>query len=95
MKAKDAGYSVYMIQNPKGTIYTGISNNVTARIRAHNTNKGAKFTRGKGPWVLIGIQACVDRSHALSVEMYLKTTHNHGRKLEWCAAHPCKKEESA
>jgi putative endonuclease len=33
--------------------YVGISTDVLARLKKHNSGKGAKATRGKGPWKLL------------------------------------------
>jgi putative endonuclease len=43
---------VYMVECSDKTIYTGITNDVTARIAKHNSGKGAKYTRAKLPVVL-------------------------------------------
>ncbi len=46
-------WSVYIVRCKNGSLYTGITNNVEARITAHNTGKGAKYTRAFGPVVLV------------------------------------------
>lgn len=43
------GWYVYMIECSDGTIYTGITNDVKARILKHNSGKGAKYTRARRP----------------------------------------------
>ena len=45
-------YYVYVIKtqskiNNKFYTYVGYTNNLKLRIKKHNTNKGAKFTKGK------------------------------------------------
>jgi len=45
-------FFVYIIQNKKNTLYTGITKDIARRIDEHNNGKGAKFTRGRGPWKL-------------------------------------------
>lgn len=40
---------VYMVECSDGTIYTGITNDVKARILKHNSGKGAKYTRARRP----------------------------------------------
>jgi predicted GIY-YIG superfamily endonuclease len=32
-----------------GTLYCGITNDLTRRISQHNAGKGARYTRGRGP----------------------------------------------
>lgn len=38
-----------MLECSDGSIYTGISNDVQARIDSHNAGKGAKYTKGRRP----------------------------------------------
>lgn len=44
-----APWYVYMLECSDGTIYTGITNNIEARILKHNSGKGAKYTRSRTP----------------------------------------------
>lgn len=44
-------YRVYVIQNPAGKFYIGVSENVEKRVSQHNDGVST-WTRGKGPWVL-------------------------------------------
>jgi putative endonuclease len=46
---------VYMVQCSDGTIYTGITNDIEARIVKHNSGKGAKYTRNRIP---VKLKAC-------------------------------------
>ena len=47
-------YYVYMLKsiNKKSVTYVGYTNNLSNRIKLHNSGKGAKFTRGR-KWKLI------------------------------------------
>jgi putative endonuclease len=40
---------VYMLECSDGSIYTGITNDIPARIIKHNSGKGAKYTRTRVP----------------------------------------------
>lgn len=44
---------LYVLRCKGGTLYCGITNNLTNRIEQHNRGKGARYTRGRGPVVLI------------------------------------------
>jgi putative endonuclease len=44
---------VYMVRCADGAYYTGYTNNVENRIKAHNSGKGAKCLRGKRPVELV------------------------------------------
>lgn len=48
----EGDWYVYMLECADGTIYTGITNDVAARIEKHNSGKGAKYTRARLPVVL-------------------------------------------
>ncbi len=41
-----------MIRCQDDSLYTGYTTDVTRRIKMHEEGKGAKYTRGKGPFVL-------------------------------------------
>ncbi len=45
-------YRVYVIQNREGKYYIGLSDDVSRRISQHNFGD-SRWTRGKGPWILI------------------------------------------
>lgn len=39
----------YILRCADGTLYCGWTNDLTARLAAHNSGRGAKYTRGRGP----------------------------------------------
>lgn len=42
----------YIVQCSDGTLYTGYTNDLEKRMKAHNDKKGAKYTRGRTPVTL-------------------------------------------
>ncbi|MEK7183106.1 MAG: GIY-YIG nuclease family protein [Patescibacteria group bacterium] len=40
---------VYILRCKNGSLYTGITNNLEARVAKHNAGMGAKYTRAFGP----------------------------------------------
>lgn len=44
---------VYMLRCADGTLYTGYTINLKARVEAHNSGRGAKYTRGRKPVTLV------------------------------------------
>lgn len=42
-------YYVYIIECADGTYYTGYTTDIKKRIELHNSGRGAKYTRGRGP----------------------------------------------
>lgn len=63
---------VYMIECSDGTIYTGITNDVKARILKHNSGKGAKYTRARRPVKLKAQWKCSTKSASAQAEYALK-----------------------
>ena len=47
------GAFVYILRCADGSLYTGIARDLAARIALHNRGAGAKYTRGRGPVVLV------------------------------------------
>ena len=43
----------YIIECADGTLYTGWTTDLENRIAVHNSGKGAKYTRGRGPVKLV------------------------------------------
>jgi putative endonuclease len=82
-KTSDAWY-VYIIQSDADhSLYTGISKDPWKRLKAHNAGKGAKRTRGRGPWRLVGFKCVEGKSSALIDERSLKK-ESRAMKLQWC-----------
>jgi putative endonuclease len=63
---------VYILECFDHTLYTGITNNLERRIKQHNENKGAKYTRGRGPVILIKSFQRFTKSDALKLEYKIK-----------------------
>jgi len=42
-------WSVYLVRCRGGSLYTGITNDLKARLAAHNGGTGAKYTRSRRP----------------------------------------------
>jgi len=65
-------WKVYVVRCRDGSLYTGISDDVRARVEMHNTGKGARFTRGRGPVKLVYEENCGDKGKALRREYEIK-----------------------
>jgi len=63
---------VYILECGDGTYYTGITNDLSQRIQAHTDGTGARYTRGRGPFVVKYTEECPDRSQASKREIALK-----------------------
>ena len=63
---------VYMVECCDGTYYTGWTNDVVARVAAHNAGIGARYTRGRGPVRLVYRESCPDKPAAQRREWEIK-----------------------
>lgn len=63
---------VYILRCSDGTLYTGIAQDIAARVRAHATGRGARYTKGRGPFQLCARQACASKGDALRLEYAVK-----------------------
>ena len=66
------GWYVYLLRCADDTLYCGITNDVAARLVAHAAGKGARYTRGRGPFELLFARRCLTKSRALRVEHAIK-----------------------
>ncbi|PMH03673.1 GIY-YIG nuclease family protein [Vibrio lentus] len=69
---KNAGWVVYLIRNRHNALYCGVTNNLERRFEQHQTGKGAKALKGKGPLELVWSFAVGSKSEALKTEYAIK-----------------------
>ena len=91
----DKQWTVYILECGDGTLYTGITDDLPKRLKAHAEGKGAKYTRGRGPLKLRYREVVPDKSGALKREYALKRLRktekmaiiheNESEILEWLA----------
>lgn len=67
-----SSWQVYILRCADDTLYTGITNRLPARLKAHNGARGAKCTRARRPVVLAWSTPCKSRGAALSLEHAIK-----------------------
>ena len=63
---------VYMVRCTGGQLYAGWTTDPAARLRTHQSGKGAKYTRAHGAAALAYVERCADRRAALRREYALK-----------------------
>ena len=71
---------LYMLCCGDGTLYTGITTDVGRRLQMHQTGKGAKYTRGRGPLTLVYQEKCTSHSQALQRETEIKAMRREEKK---------------
>ncbi len=65
-------WSVYLVRCADKSLYTGIAKDVGARVSAHNSGKGAAYTRSRRPVTLVYRKNGLTRSAALIEEARIK-----------------------
>jgi putative endonuclease len=63
---------VYVLRCRDTTLYTGIARDVDARIAAHEAGRGARYTKGRGPFLLVAKRRCRSHGEALRLEYAIK-----------------------
>ena len=77
-------YYVYLLiakVKNKTISYVGYTNNLKKRLKLHNTNKGAKFTKGK-KWRLVYYKKYESKISAMKDEYKLKKNYNLRKKIK-------------
>ena len=76
-------YHVYILENSKGRLYIGHTDNLERRLKQHNSPEGhehlGKYTHRNGPWQLIGCEDYATRSEAMIRERQLKSWKSPGK----------------
>jgi putative endonuclease len=73
VRASKKSWVVYMLQCADMTLYTGITPDLDARLAKHADGTGAKYTRGRGPYEVVFIEAHPTKSAALTRELAIKS----------------------
>jgi putative endonuclease len=63
---------VYIVACADQTLYTGWTNDLEQRLKAHNAGKGAKYTRSRCPVRLVYVETQPDQATAMRRELEIK-----------------------
>ena len=66
-------WTVYILKCADETLYTGVTNDLDKRLAAHESGKGAKYTKGRGPFLLIHTENFAAKGDALRREIKIKS----------------------
>ena len=75
-------WCVYILECQDGSFYTGVTNDVDARMNAHAEGKGSKYVHKKGFKKLLRAKLCKDKSDACKWEYAIKKLPRK-EKLDW------------
>jgi putative endonuclease len=62
----------YVLLCQDGSFYGGYTNDLERRVKQHNEGKGAKYTRGRGPVMVVYSKAYPNKGEALKAEYTFK-----------------------
>ena len=65
-------FFAYLVRCADGTLYGGYTTDLEKRLAAHNSGKGAKYTRSRLPVELVWWEECPTRQAAMSREWQVK-----------------------
>lgn len=72
---------VYILRCADNSLYTGVATDLAARVTTHNAGKGAKYTRGRRPVVLLYQEPAADRAAAQRREAEIKRLPVESKRL--------------
>lgn len=70
-------WCLYLLECNNGAYYAGITNDLEARFLAHQSGKGARYTRANPPVKILASKVYPDRSNASVAEAELKNLPRH------------------
>lgn len=69
----EQAWYVYILQCADGTLYTGITNDLNRRLKAHNAGTASKYTRVRRPVVIVYQEVTDTKGNALRRELQIKS----------------------
>ena len=73
---------VYLVRCSDESLYCGITNNLKNRLTAHNSGKGARYTKSRRPVKLVATSSEMTKIEALKLEYRVKQVHVSEKKFE-------------
>jgi putative endonuclease len=68
----DGSWHFYMVRCNDNSLYSGVTDNLEARVRKHNRGTGAKYTFARRPVVLVYSELFDGKSEAMKREREIK-----------------------
>ena len=65
-------WKVYMLRCADGSLYTGITTDLKARVEKHNAGTASKYTRSRLPVKLVWSEDCENETQARKHEYVIK-----------------------
>jgi putative endonuclease len=71
---------VYILECGDRSLYVGVTNDLEKRLAAHQSGKGARYTRGRGPLVVRYVEKAATRAAAQSREAAIRKLGRAGKE---------------
>jgi putative endonuclease len=72
-------WHVYIIKCSDNSLYTGITNNLSSRIKKHNQRRGGTYTKSRAPVTIVHKEPHRTKSGALKREAQIKSFSRAGK----------------
>lgn len=69
---KQGEHFVYILKCKDSSFYTGYTTDLKKRLSMHDSGKGAKYTRGRGPFSFVYYKSFSSKSEAMQMEYKIK-----------------------
>lgn len=73
---------VYLLRCSDNSLYCGWTTDLEKRIEAHNSGRGAKYTKSRRPVELVYAEECESKSAAMKREWFIKHKMTREEKLK-------------
>lgn len=84
----------YILECRDHTLYTGWTNDIEKRLKAHNEGKGAKYTKSRRPVKLVYLEEFETKEDAMKREYAIKHMTRKKKELLIAAAHVAEADEN-
>ena len=81
MNDASSPWLVYVLECENGSLYTGVTNDLERRLKAHHEGKGARYTRMYPPRRVLTLIPAASRSEALGLEIWFKRKTREAKDL--------------
>ncbi|MFA5866059.1 MAG: GIY-YIG nuclease family protein [Phycisphaerae bacterium] len=88
-------FRVYLLLCKDGSLYCGISNDITRRLKIHNAGRGSRYTRSRLPVKLHVLGCTLSKQEALKLEYKIKHTCRQNKVAMLLAAKSSKRRKKA
>ena len=73
---------VYLLRCSDNSLYCGWTTDLEKRIEAHNSGRGAKYTKSRRPVELVYYEECESKSAAMKREWFIKHKMTREEKIK-------------